>query len=58
MLSKSPDSHPQTSLFGIVSQLNQHHPLLALGQAYDWAQLESALGPYTALEVVPVNQFA
>ena len=45
MLSKSPDSHPQTSLFGIVSQLDQHHPLLALGQAYDWAQLESALGP-------------
>ena len=46
MLSKSPDTHPQTSLFGIVSQLDQQHPLLALGQAYDWAQLESALAPF------------
>lgn len=42
MLSQSPHQHPQTSLFGIVSQLDQNHPLLALANSFDWAQLELA----------------
>ena len=40
MLSDSPDKSPQNSLFNIIDQLDQKHPLIALGNAFDWQQLE------------------
>jgi len=40
MLSDSPNTHPQSSVFDIVSQLDVNHPLLALGEALDWHSLE------------------
>ena len=42
MLSASPETLPQTSFFNIVSQLDATHPLLSLGQAFDWAHLETS----------------
>jgi len=42
MLPDSPHTHPQSSLFDIVSQLDLNHPLLALGEALDWHSLEEA----------------
>ena len=45
MLSDSPSSHPQIGFFDIQSQLDQKHPLLALGNAFDWSFLESAFVP-------------
>lgn len=45
MLPPSPATHPQSSLFGIVSQLDSAHPLLALGQALDWSSLEAGFSP-------------
>jgi len=45
MLPKSPDTHPQSSIFDIVGQLDANDPLLALGRALDWHSLESAFTP-------------
>lgn len=45
MLSSSPNTHPQTSLFDIVSQLDSRHPLLALGESLDWDSLEENFAP-------------
>jgi len=40
MLPDSPNTHPQSSVFDIVSQFDLNHPLLALGEAFDWHKLE------------------
>ena len=40
MLPKSPQNLPQTSFFDITDQLDANHPLLALGQAIPWGDLE------------------
>jgi len=45
MLPDSPESHPQSSLFGIVSQLDPNDPLLALARTVDWRALEDSLAP-------------
>ena len=45
MLPDSPNTHPQSSLFGIISQLDSNHPLLALGEALDWHSLETTFAP-------------
>ena len=45
MLPQSPDTHPQSSLFDVVSQLDPSHPLLGLARALDWSRLESAFSP-------------
>jgi IS5 family transposase len=42
MRSNSPVNTPQFGFFDIISQLDSKHPLLALAQAIDWADLESA----------------
>ena len=36
MLAQSPKAHPQSSLFGIVSQLDPSAPLLALANTINW----------------------
>ena len=45
MLPPSPETLPQTSFFDIVSQLDATHPLLSLGEAFDWASLEASFSP-------------
>lgn len=45
MLSDSPDKSPQSSLFNIVDQLDQSHPLIALGNAFDWSELDREFAP-------------
>jgi len=45
MLPPSPETHPQTSLFDIVSQLDPNDPLLALAKAINWANLEQGFAP-------------
>lgn len=45
MLKDSPETHPQSSLFDIASQLDLNAPLLALGRTLDWASLERAFSP-------------
>ena len=42
MLSQSPSKSGQISFFDIAQQLNQNHPLFALGQAFPWDELESS----------------
>ncbi len=46
MLKKSPAATPQTSLFTIIDQLNQNHPLIALGQTLAWESLEEAFAQH------------
>jgi len=45
MLPPSPEVHPKTSLFDIVSQLDPNDPLLALGKAINWGDLERTFAP-------------
>lgn len=45
MLSKSPNSHPQSSMFDMISQLDYSDPLLVLAQKLDWQSLEEAFSP-------------
>jgi len=40
MLSNSPSSSPQNSLFGLFDQLDPAHPLIALSHAIKWSTLE------------------
>ncbi|MFQ5469724.1 MAG: IS5 family transposase [Gammaproteobacteria bacterium] len=46
MLNESPSDSTQTGFFDIAQQLDHQHPLLALGQALDWQQLEETFAPY------------
>ena len=43
MLGDSPSQSQQNSLFGIVDQLNQDHPLIALGRALPWDEIDKEL---------------
>lgn len=40
MLPESLVNLPQSSFFDITQQLDLNHPLLALGRALDWPELE------------------
>lgn len=42
MLPKNPQSHPQSSFFDMFDQLDQNDPLLALGHALPWEELDKA----------------
>ena len=46
MLTKSPDSSPQSSFFDITSQLNSNHALIFLAKDLDWKILEDNLSQY------------
>lgn len=46
MLTKSPNSSPQSSFFDITSQLNSDHVLIVLAKELDWASLEKCLSKY------------
>jgi len=41
MLPPSPHTLAQTSFFDLTSQLDTNHPLLSLGQTFNWGKLES-----------------
>ena len=45
MLPESPSNVQQRHLFDITDQLDQNHPLLALGRVLDWGALEQAFAP-------------
>ena len=45
MLPESPSQSQQRHFFDITHQLDQNHPLLALGQVLNWAALEQAFAP-------------
>jgi len=46
MRSNSSADQPQSGFFDITDQLDSNHPLLALAQAIDWAELESAFASF------------
>jgi len=46
MLPKSPHESPQSSFFDVFDQLDSHDPLLALGEALPWHELDSAFAEY------------
>ena len=46
MLTNSANQSPQVGFFDITHQLDSSHPLLALGNALPWSELESAFSSY------------
>ena len=42
MLKNPPSEHPQFGFFDLMQQLDPNHELLALANAFNWKELETA----------------